>query len=346
MFKNLLRELNDLNGQIIGIKIPVDEKGYLDRKCPNSECGKKFKINFEDWKNIVRDEAVFCPVCKNEAPSTEWNTAEQQEYINNQGISHIQDTFSKAIQKDAKHFNKQQKPGFINISLSYKPGNKIIPIPPAVAKELEQNYECNICMCRYSFLGTAYFCPSCGNENIQGNLKEGISNIENFINKHSEIKQALKKVLSEENSESYFSQIIEEHYCKIVSIFQKHAEYLFNNYPGSDKVKIRKNLFQNLYESSAKWKELTGKSYEDILDSQQYNKVKEHFQIRHLLAHTAGIIDEDFINKTNNNSYIVGKRIIITIEKLNDFLVLIKGFISAMNKEFRKKGVRSTFDPC
>ena len=47
----------------IPIEIISDEKGYFDRECPNEQCLYKFKINLEDWKNIVSDEEVHCPMC-------------------------------------------------------------------------------------------------------------------------------------------------------------------------------------------------------------------------------------------------------------------------------------------
>ena len=84
MFEELIKQVSALNGQRIAIQIPLDEKRYFDRQCPNIECKKYFKVNFEDWKNIVKDEVVYCPICKYEAPATEWNTESQQEYIKDQ----------------------------------------------------------------------------------------------------------------------------------------------------------------------------------------------------------------------------------------------------------------------
>lgn len=337
MFENLLNELNNMNGSLISIDIPIDDNGYIDRQCPNDECRNFFKVKFEDWKNIINDEIVYCPICKYKAPAIEWNTPEQTEYIKSYGIKVIQNKIGEAIKKDANNFNKRQKPSLISMSLEYKPGDTIITIPPSVAKELEQYYYCKKCKCRYSYLGTAYFCPACGTENTIDNINEWLSNIDNFINKYEKIENALITTLSEENVKSYLSQIMEEHYCKIVTIFQKYSEYLFYNYTNSEEIKFKKNIFQNLDESSKKWKELTGKSFEDILDKAKYREIKEHFQKRHLLTHTAGIIDENFIKKVNNKNYILGNRILITLESLNEFVTLIREFMTIMDNEFKRK---------
>ncbi len=336
VFKNLLRELKKVSsGQQLIIDMPLDENGYFDRKCPNTECARDFKIKFEDWLNNVKGEVVYCPICKHEATAAEWNTEEQADYIKAIGLNHIQSQIGNAMKKDAIQSSRKQKPGFMSMSLSYKPGNKIITIPPSVVKELEQNYTCSICHCRYSFLGSAYFCPACGNENIASNLSEWIRNIDNFIFKYPEIKYSLSTILPTENAESYLTQLVEEHYCKIVSIFQAFAENLFKEHRNSEKIKTRKNLFQNLNESSLKWKELTNKAYGDIFDIEKYECLKEHFQVRHLLMHTSGIIDENFKKIVNNPKYNIGSRVIITIDLLAAFLTLTKELMNAMNENWK-----------
>ena len=39
----------------IPITIHSDEKGYFDRECPNENCLYTFKINMQDWKEILKD---------------------------------------------------------------------------------------------------------------------------------------------------------------------------------------------------------------------------------------------------------------------------------------------------
>lgn len=196
---------------------------------------------------------------------------------------------------------------------------------------------CEYCKCRYSFLGAAYFCPACGKENVPGNVMEGFHNIENFISHNIKIKEALNTVLSAEDTESYFIQLIEEHYCKIVALFQKYSENMFLGIPNSVNIKIRKNLFQNIAESSQKWKELKGKGYDDIIDISTLTKINRHFQIRHLLSHTGGIIDQDFVDKINDKTYIIGKRISIDINELSDFIACIQCLIDKMNVNYKQQ---------
>ena len=99
MFDELLRKASELEqGVRIAIDIPLDEKGYFDRECPNEECQAEFKVLFEDWKEKVRDEVAYCPICRYECPSTEWNTKPQVEYIQNAAMAHLLGVVDDALQ--------------------------------------------------------------------------------------------------------------------------------------------------------------------------------------------------------------------------------------------------------
>jgi hypothetical protein len=68
----------------------------------------------------------------------------------------------------------------------------------------------------------------------------------------------------------------------------------------------------------------------------KYNKLIEHFQIRHLLMHTSGIIDDDFMKKINNTKYKIGTRIILKVDSLKEFVVLVKDLMESMEFNWGK----------
>ena len=78
MFKNLEKEMRRLAArQSISVPLEGDAEGYFDKECPDNNCLFQFKIYGQDWKDIVRDEEVFCPSCRHCAPSNSWYTTEQ-----------------------------------------------------------------------------------------------------------------------------------------------------------------------------------------------------------------------------------------------------------------------------
>src|ERR1035441_9209014 len=106
MFENMLRAVRELEQGIrIPVQLPLDNDGYFDRRCPSEACQADFKILWEDWKGKVSDAQVFCPLCREEAKSTEWNTPEQAEYLGQIGIRYTQDVIDQALSQDAGAFN-------------------------------------------------------------------------------------------------------------------------------------------------------------------------------------------------------------------------------------------------
>ena len=118
-------------------------------------------------------------------------------------------------------------------------------------------------------------------------------------------------------------------------MLQKHCEDLFEKSPKPSNLVIRKNLFQNLQESSAVWRTVHGKGYEDILDVQRYQRIQLYYQQRHLLVHTGGIVNAEYVAKTNDAHYSVGQRIMIKPTVLAEFLQLSLDFMKAMDANFQ-----------
>ena len=107
MFDDVIRELQRLERSIkISIDLEIDEDGFLDRVCPNSNCAIDFKVLFDDWRDKVQDKVVYCPNCRFEAESGEWNTPEQLEYIEQTAERYILQKLDKALTRDTRRFNR------------------------------------------------------------------------------------------------------------------------------------------------------------------------------------------------------------------------------------------------
>ncbi len=47
MFEDLIKEMERMNGQSVSVAILSDEKGYIDKQCPNEECEFIFLITHD-----------------------------------------------------------------------------------------------------------------------------------------------------------------------------------------------------------------------------------------------------------------------------------------------------------
>jgi hypothetical protein len=332
MFDKLLREMKKLeSGVQVPIQIHLDDDGQLDRRCPSEECQANFKVLLDDWKNKVLDEAAYCPICRYEAKATEWNTPEQREYIRKAGLAYLQKVVHGALREDSQRFNAMHpRGGFIELSLSYRPSSPVIVIPPTAADCLRQHFACEACGCRYSSLGAAFFCPACGHNSAKTTFAKAVATVRASVSSLDAIKTALKAGPGDDVATDTARHILENGLVKLVASFQRYAEATFYSLPNATSFKVRKNLFQNLSESSTLWQSATGKGYEDFLDTPDLHVLKIFFQQRHLLAHREGIVDQEYIDKTQDTTYRVGQKLVIKDGAVNRLADLVERLSSQL----------------
>ena len=284
MFDHVLRELRALErGVRIPVEIELDDNGYLDRRCPSDECGTHFKVMFEDWRDIIRDEVVYCPLCRHDANSSDWNTAEQVGYLKNVGIAYMQKKLSRAFQSDARRFNlRQSKDNLIRMNMSYRTGHIPIPVLAKATNILSQEFKCDECNCRYSSIGAAFFCPSCGHNSVLDAFANTIETVKKTVTTIPQIRQIFIDSNDENVAEDAIRHICENGLVKLVSSFQKYAEACFHKLPNSNQFSVSRNLFQRLIESDTIWRKATTTGYTDILNAAEYQALKIYFQQRWL----------------------------------------------------------------
>lgn len=334
MFDNLLRELKkfEQSGNNILISIPIDDDGYLDRRCPSEACQADFKVLLEDWKHKVSDAQVFCPVCREESKATEWNTPEQKEYITQVGLNHIHSVIGGALSRDTADFNRRQRTGFITMSMSYKPGAPTLVVPINAAEVLRQKFTCDQCQCRYSSLGAAFFCPACGHNSAESTFAQAIETVQKSLAALPAIREAVQVASDAYAAKNTGREILENSVGRLVGAFQRIVEAFFDRTSAAATTRRRKNVFQNLTEGSALWRTATGKGYEDLITPAEMNDLLRLFQQRHLLAHCEGLVDQDYIIKSGDTTYAVGQRLVIQEEAVSCLAELVARLAEELRK--------------
>ncbi len=325
MFDDVLRKLHQLErGVQVSIDLELDDNGYLDRVCPSDECGTNFKVNFEDWRDIVRDEEVFCPHCRHDAEATEWKTPEQVEYLQQAATAYVQKQLGQALRSDARQFNRSQdRNSFIKMSMSYKPEHIPVPVPANAAEIMTQEFTCEKCNCRYASIGAAFFCPSCGHNSVLDTFANSVETVQKTLAAIPAIRVALTESADENVAEDSIRHICENGLVKIISSFQRYAEACFHKLPKVGSFTSRRNLFQNLAESDAIWRDASGTGYTDLLDNNEYDTLRLYFQQRHVLAHLDGIVDQRYIDQSNDRRFDVGQRLIVTESNVADLATIV-----------------------
>jgi uncharacterized Zn finger protein (UPF0148 family) len=327
MFERLIRELKELERtKQISVPIEADKDGYLDRECPNDDCLFQFKVDEKDWEKLFKDEKVFCPLCRHEANSKSWFTTEQIEQAQEQAIKHIHGRIDKALEQGARDFNsKQPRNAFIKMSVKVTGTKPLHYIMPVTSKEeMQLKIQCKACNAKYAVIGSAFFCPCCGHNSAEETFDNSLKKIQDKIKNIPIIRQAVETV-SKDEAENTCRSLIETSLGECVVAFQRFCEVNFKTRAPEKNIKF--NAFQNIEVGATYWKDLLGETYADWLTADEMKRLNLLFQKRHLLAHTEGIIDQKYLDKTNDNFYKEGQRIVIKEKDVLELIELVEKLV-------------------
>lgn len=325
MFENLQKELRRLAASTqVSVPLESDEEGYIDKECPSEACLFQFKIFGDDWTSIVRDEEVFCPSCRHAAPAKSWYTTAQieasKEYVRGTVINGL----NGAMRADAQASKRRQKPGaFLSVTLNVKGGEDAILLPVAAAEPMRLRTACDDCACRYSYVGAAYFCPSCGKNSASHTFFQTLATIRTSAG----LGEPLRGVLGPDEADVMTRTLLEKAILDTVTSFQRLAEQLYEARTG--KVP-RRNAFQNIDAGSALWEAELGISYAQLLEAGALTRLRIFYQQRHLLAHQQGMVDDDYVTRSGDATYQVGQRLLIRESAALEFADLVERLGTAL----------------
>ena len=247
-----------------------------------------------------------------------------QKIIKSYAISYIQEELGKGLKSLERSSNKYVK-------IKYNPGKKVTYINNPIGQSEEWNLDikCQKCEPRYSVIGSAYFCPHCGFNSVEKVLDESLDTISKMLNSVSEMKLMFSDMYGKDKAETMSRSMIEGSIGDVVSAFQKFAEMRFKTL--SDK-NVRVNDFQMVEKGSNLYREVISYGYEKWLNEEELDKMNLYFQRRHILEHNNGIIDQKYIEKSNDTTYKIGQRVIIKIEDVYELLDIIKKLTNGLKK--------------
>ncbi|SPH20642.1 hypothetical protein ASD8599_01381 [Ascidiaceihabitans donghaensis] len=319
MFEHLQRQLRTLSETTeISVPLEADSEGFLDKECPSETCLFQFKILEEDWKKIVRDEEVFCPSCRHNTHAQSWFTAEQIESAKEYAMGQITNDINAAMRADAAASKRRTKRNsFISITLEAKGGRDAVLLPVAAANPMRLRTTCEECGCRYSYVGAAYFCPSCG----QNSASHTFSQTLEAIRTAAGLGSTLREALGPDEAEAMARTLLEKAMQDTVMSFQRVSEQFYERKTGRPP---KRNVFQRLDTGSGLWEAELGVSYTDILGLEAMKQLVIYYQQRHLLAHQQGIVDTYYLTRSQDTRYSIGQRLIIREPAVLDFAAIIE----------------------
>lgn len=326
MFDKLIRELKALEHTEVSVPLEADADGYYDKECPAPNCLFGFKVHGEDWRRIVRDEEVFCPSCRYAAPAKSWYTTDQVERARQQALDQVKGRINNAMRADAQAWNRRQsRNSFLKIAMNVTGGGMTpVLIPIAAAEPMRLRTRCDACGCRYSYIGAAFFCPSCGANSADHTFKQTLGTIRTSVRSGPQ----LREVLGKDDAEVLIRTLLEKGFQDAVMCFQRLNEQLREGL--TDPPAARRNLFQNLDEGASFWRDAVGRDFEALIGADRLSRLRRYFQQRHLLAHRQGLVDADYVARSGDISYAEGQRLILKEADALDLVALVEALGEAI----------------
>ena len=328
MFDEIIRELDSFPSIMeVTISMPLDDKGYFDRRCPHQECEVLFKVMFDDWEDLVSDDAEYCPKCGAKDDPDEFYTPEQWEYIEQSAEAHVGDQLGQALTRAAGQTRPQRiSSGFFDITMdvSYHPSPMVLSLPPVARSVLRQDLQCEKCGCRWSVIGTGYFCPACKHNSVLYDFDSTMATAIDVVDGIEAIKKAVAKSSGDDAAADVARQLVKDQVENLFSAFQRLSEALFCELPNATSFRFNLNLFQRLDDASDLWHCATGQRYSTYLSETELDEMKVMMQRRHKLAHTQGIVDQRYADQSGDHSYAVGQRLVIRETQVRSLAAIIK----------------------
>jgi hypothetical protein len=308
-------------GNKFSIPIEPDADRFIGLECPDDECGKYFKIEYGTGLD-GEDLLCHCPYCGMTAPDQEFRTTEQIEFAK----SHMLRQVTDAVVKDMKKLEFNHRPtGAFGFGVSMKVKlDKPIRIEHYQEKTLETIVVCDSCTLRYAIYGVFGFCPDCGQRNSNQILEKNLD----VVGKQLALAEGVDDDLSEKLKEDALENVVSAFDGFGREVCRVHA------HEASNPTKAKKISFQNLVEAERRLFKLFAFGLTDCLESDDWQFVKRCFQKRHLFEHKVGVIDADYITKTNDPDAVLGHKVVVTVDEILKLVGLVRQLGQSIHSHF------------
>lgn len=302
----------------ISVPLPKDEDGMVGRECPQPDCQGYFKVK-EGTGLLGPDLLSHCPYCGcTNRPDHFW-TKDQVRYAESVALRRV----SQAIFAQLKDMEFDHKPSGlfgIGISLKVNPGAPV-PLRQYRERALEARLKCESCTLEYAIFGVFGFCPDCGLHNSFQILRANLDLVRKEVNLALEQADALLA-----------NHLIEDALENCVSSFDSFAREACKVRAGlsADPNQAGSLSFQNLPRANAKLTKLFNCDFQGSVSPSTWALVHVAFMRRHLIAHKAGVIDEQYIKETGEHANLMGRRVAVAAKGVYEVAEAVSGLGEAL----------------
>ncbi|WP_234837179.1 hypothetical protein [Sinorhizobium meliloti] len=106
----------------------------------------------------------------------------------------------------AESKRRRKRNSFLSITLEVKGGHDMTLLPVSAAAPMRLKTKCEKCQCRYSYVGAAFFCPSCGENSASHTFAQTLST----IRAAAQLGDKLRETLDADRAETIVRTLLEK----------------------------------------------------------------------------------------------------------------------------------------
>ena len=243
----------------------------------------------------------------------EFWTKEQIEYAKSVAFRRLSDAFVRDL-KQLEFDHKPRGEFGIGISMKLKPGT-----PPPIRYYREQAMETHItcaeCTLEYAVYGVFAFCPDCGIHNSLQVLQKNIALVRKQL--------ALADSQADNEFRRHLTEDALENCVSAFDGFARERARAFSSHCSAPQA-AESLRFQNLRRSGARLKAVFGVDLQNLTPVADWEFAHVCFMKRHVLAHAAGVIDQDYLDETKGGPELLGRRVAVIAADVDRFATIVE----------------------
>lgn len=289
------------------ITLPADTAGFLGRECPEKGCKRYFKIT--PGTGLRDSTTLTCPYCGHTAEPSDFYTEDQVEYAKSVVLNKVTGELLGQLKKMER---RPRRGAFIDLSIKVR--GRAHPIHRYLeADDLEQILDCSACSLRYAIYGAFGYCPDCQDHNSFQILGVNLALAERIIDLAAQQEAEITRNLVENALEDVVAAFdgFGREVCRVVQASQQAQD-------------MKKISFQNIIKARDKVRELFGLDFAAALSDPQWKAIVVSLQKRHVLAHCMGVIDQQYLDVTDESSGLLGRRVHVAHDEVRDLIAHLR----------------------
>ena len=290
---------------------------YIGRQCPARGCKKYFKVKTSTG-SLTR--TCTCPYCGTTASPQSFHTKDQVEWGKSVVFREVEEEVYKSLR--SMEFEVKPPRGGFGVGMSMKVQRGPRPrVRTYREKKLETEVTCSSCQHEFSIFGVYGYCPCCSKYNDLANLLQNLEVIEKMLS-----------LVEEQDDEGTRTTLLESalEACvgKLDGWGREATRIALDKKESSDTSKGIS--FQNLTGAAKNLRTKFDIDLHSLLEDEELQSLNRLLQKRHLVAHRSGVIDQRYVDATNDHSVPVGRKVRITCDEIRSVLPVISKLASSV----------------